>query len=91
MNPHHCPYCGKENDAASIAAPIFEATATPDIEPTNGDVSLCAACGRLGVFQRVAGVIFVRKPSPKEQTAFDNDSGLTRVLAAWMAAKEKNR
>ena len=70
-----CPYCSKENDAATPAGTDAEAVPGP------GDVSVCFYCGGIAVFTETG----LRKPTDAERADLLEDplviEAAGRVLA----------
>ena len=70
-----CPFCSQQHEAATLAQGEIG-------YPSDGDVSICFRCGALCVFDRDA-YGGLRKPTKKEQRAFDRDEKLRQLVTAW--------
>ena len=57
MIPTLCPWCGRNNDAA---------TGLDDDAPSAGDVSICFACAWPAIFVGAESQLVLRRPTPTE-------------------------
>ncbi len=72
-----CPYCNKENDR------MIAASDTDDL-PNKGDVSICANCFNIGIFE---DSLHLRKMTPEEEElAFDNPDVVKGLALLVMAS-----
>lgn len=68
-----CPACGYKFDAATGLG--------TDDAPDGGAVSICLACGALGIYAVVLGVLTVRATTPDEHEELIQDDNIRRALA----------
>lgn len=61
LHDHTCPYCGTAHDCST-------AVANDKLRPSSGDVSICAQCAGLALFD---DDLQLRKPTEKEQVELD--------------------
>lgn len=74
-----CPHCGKVND--------LQTSDTQGRVPENGDISICAKCLKVAVFDDSA-LGGARKPTDQEWIEFSQDPDLSRGLKNLEAAKK---
>ncbi len=67
-----CPWCRKNNDAATSVFTIAV--------PKEGDVSMCIGCGSVALF---AADLSLRKPTRVEQFDIDSDLDVLALRKAW--------
>ena len=78
-----CPFCGSHLDRVGHIV-------GDNLQPDNGDVTLCIRCGVVGVFDdTVLGG--VRKPTSRERRDIRRDGRIREVREAWRAAILKER
>lgn len=80
--PVKCPTCGYQMDGHSA---IGDEDATPD----EGDVSVCIACGSIGVYvwMTALGGFILRKPTPDEHESFMRNPTLVAAMVAHRQAR----
>jgi len=76
----HCPYCNSVLDA--------HRGMDGNCLPMTGDVSICFNCANLLVYEIEGGNIDLRKPTPEEQSDFDNDEYLTKIISSLKQLKK---
>ena len=72
-----CPSCGYKFDAATGLNGADR--------PSEGAVSICLACGSLGIFTYVLGQLTVRAATPAEHDELIGDPFIRRALATRAA------
>lgn len=71
-----CPFCGAKNDRSTCASRL------ENIEPEDGDLSLCAQCGKFSIYDSAAEG-GVRKPSAEEHSEFITLPEVQMALSFW--------
>lgn len=59
-------------------------------QPTAGSISVCIACGQLGVYADDMLGLRIRKPTEEEQAELDADPMLQQVRAAWREVERRH-
>jgi hypothetical protein len=79
-----CPWCGTHHEYAS------HVTIQPQDykQPKRGDVSLCAECGALAVYDRN---LILRRPNKIEKWQIDRNPLIALAIKAWINAKGQQR
>lgn len=73
-----CPFCGSHLDRVGHIV-------GDNLQPDNGDVTLCIRCGEVGVFDdTVLGG--VREPTSRERRNIRRDPDVAKVREAWLAS-----
>lgn len=72
-----CPGCGRVND---------QATSHEDIQPSEGDVSICWKCHTIAIFHEVGGVMYTRLPNREEAAELAADPEIKRYVHAMTEA-----
>lgn len=77
-----CPHCHKKFDVATGLS--------GDAKPRDGDATICASCGELGIFDAKAPYR-ARKPTKSEHAQFNSDPMVGAALSAFkeVLAKQK--
>lgn len=81
MTPTACPACGYIlEEATPVPGTASRPAGAPEFRPDDGDVSVCLACGSLGVFQVSPLGVTVRAASPAEVDLFLADPEIVELL-----------
>lgn len=78
-----CPTCGYRMDAHS-------AVGTEDATPTDGNLSVCIACGSLAIYASVLGTLTLRQPTAEEREEALQDPTLLAAMFAQRQARAEN-
>lgn len=83
MSEGSCPHCGAIGDISKILAGVAheEMPSGKPGKPKKGDVSRCAQCGGIAVFDHdPSGKLILRKPSKKEEGPMSKDRRLRQAF-----------